>query len=84
MFSDCVNRDMRAIGTTKDGSPRQNWLEENCVCRSDPTTKWERLEEDEEVGPNVRRPRALGVRIHTMDRPRPWIGLGLIHYCVTQ
>ena len=23
---------------------RQNWLEENCVCRSDPTTKWERLD----------------------------------------
>ena len=24
-------------------SPWRNWLEENCVCRSDPTTKWERL-----------------------------------------
>ena len=23
------------------------WLEENCVCSSDPTTKWERLEEEE-------------------------------------
>ena len=22
-------------------------LEENCVCRSDPTTKWERLEEED-------------------------------------
>ena len=29
--------------------PRQNWLEEDCVCRSDPTTKWEQLEEEEEV-----------------------------------
>ena len=28
--------------------PWQNWLEENCVCRSDPTAKWERLEEEEE------------------------------------
>ena len=27
--------------------PWQNWLEENCGCRSDPTTKWERLEEEE-------------------------------------
>ena len=26
-------------------SPWQNWLEQNCVCRSDPTIKWERLEE---------------------------------------
>ena len=26
--------------------PSQNWLEENRVCRSDPTTKWERLEEE--------------------------------------
>ena len=26
----------------------QNWLDENCVCRSDPTTKWEQLEEEEE------------------------------------
>ena len=25
--------------------PWQNWLEEKCVCRSDPTTKLERLEE---------------------------------------
>ena len=33
------NRDMRAIGMTKD--------EENCVCGSNPTTKWERLEEEE-------------------------------------
>ena len=30
-------------------SPWQNWLEENCVCRSDPTTKWERLEEEEDA-----------------------------------
>ena len=29
-------------------SPWQNWLEENCVCSSDPTTKWERLEEEED------------------------------------
>ena len=28
--------------------PWQNWLEENCVCRSDPTIKWERLEEEED------------------------------------
>ena len=28
----------------------QNWLEENCVWRSDPTTKWERLEDEEEEG----------------------------------
>ena len=27
--------------------PWQNWLEENCVCRSDPTTEWERLEEED-------------------------------------
>ena len=27
--------------------PWPNWLEENCVCRSVPTTKWERLEEEE-------------------------------------
>ena len=31
----------------------QNWLEQNnydyCVCRSDPTTKWERLEEEEVI-----------------------------------
>ena len=26
----------------------KNWLEENCVCRSDPTTKWEQVEEEEE------------------------------------
>ena len=32
----------------KRWSPLQNWREENCVCRSDPTTKWERLEEEEE------------------------------------
>ena len=30
--------------------PRQDWLEENCVFRSDPTTKWERLEEEDEEG----------------------------------
>ena len=30
-------------------SPWQNWLEENCVCRSNPTTKWERLEEEERL-----------------------------------
>ena len=31
-------------------SPWQNWLEENyCVCRSHPTTKWERLEDEEKV-----------------------------------
>ena len=30
-------------------APWQNWLEENCVCRSDPTTNCERLEEEEEA-----------------------------------
>ena len=30
------------------GNPLQNRLEENCVCRSDLATKWERLEEEEE------------------------------------
>ena len=28
--------------------PWQNWLEEKCVCGSNPTTKWEQLEEEEE------------------------------------
>ena len=31
----------------KRGSPRKNWQEENCVCRSDPTPTWERLEEED-------------------------------------
>ena len=31
------------------------WLEENCVCRSDPTTKWERLEEEEKKREKRRR-----------------------------
>ena len=34
-------------------SPWQNWLEENCVCRSDPTAKWEQLEEEEEENENA-------------------------------
>ena len=33
--------------------PWQNWLEEDCVCRSDPTTKWERLEEEEDCSASV-------------------------------
>ena len=33
----------------KRQSPWQNWLEENCVCRSDPATKWEWLEEEEDM-----------------------------------
>ena len=42
-------------------SPWQIWLEENCVCRSNPTTKWERLEEEERLDncPSPR-PFALG------------------------
>ena len=45
-WMDCVNRDMRAIGTTKDEvHDRTGWR--RIVCRSDPTTKWERLEEEE-------------------------------------
>ena len=39
---------------SKGGCPRQNWLEENCVCRSDPTT-WEQLEEEEAKLPGVPR-----------------------------
>ena len=39
----CVNQYMRAIGTTKDEIHTQNWLEENCVCRSVHT---KRLEEE--------------------------------------
>ena len=33
--------------TTKDEILAQNWLEENCVCLIDPTTKTGRLEEEE-------------------------------------
>ena len=48
-WMDCVNRDMRHESHRNDERrcPWQNWLEENCVRRSDPTTKWERLEEEE-------------------------------------
>ena len=40
-------------GNRNDGrrGPWQNWLEENCVWRSDPTTNWERLEEEALVWP---------------------------------
>ena len=31
--------------------PCQNRLEENCVCRSDPTAKWERLDEEDDACP---------------------------------
>ena len=34
-WMDCVNRDVRAIGTTEDEV--YDRLEENCVCRSDNT-----------------------------------------------
>ena len=41
---------MRAIGTTKDEvNDRTGCMEENCICRSDPTTKCERLEEEEQL-----------------------------------
>ena len=51
----CVNRDMRANGTTKyEVNERTGCIEENCVCRSDPTTKRERLEEEEYIGLDLR------------------------------
>ena len=50
-WTDCVNRDMRAIGTTKDEvHDRTGWRRiVNCVCRSNSRIMWERLEEEEEV-----------------------------------
>ena len=45
---DCVNRDMRVIGTTKDVVPDRNgWRRMCCVCRNDTTIKCERVEEEE-------------------------------------
>ena len=45
----CVNKDMGATRTTKDEChARQNKLDEDRLCCSDPTTKWEHLEEHEE------------------------------------
>ena len=53
-WMDYVKRDMRTIVTTKY---EVNWLDENNVCRSEPTMKWERLEEEEEeyMNPNMLR-----------------------------
>ena len=42
-----VSTETREPANDERWSPWQNWLEENCVCRSDPTTKWERLEEED-------------------------------------
>ena len=47
-WMDCVNLDTRAIGTTKVEVHDKNWLEENCVCRSNATIKWKRLEREED------------------------------------
>ena len=47
---DCVNQIiMRAIGTTKYAVHNiTGWMRIVCVCHSDPTIKWERLEEEKE------------------------------------
>ena len=48
-WMDCVNQDMRAIGTTKDEVHNiTGWMILFSVCHSDPTIKWERLEEEKE------------------------------------
>ena len=45
IWMDCVNREMRAIGITKyEVHDITGW---NCVCRSDPITKWDQIEEEE-------------------------------------
>ena len=46
---DCVNRDMRAIGTTSDEVHDRTGWRRIVSAAATPTTKWERLGEEEEV-----------------------------------
>ena len=47
-WMDCVNRDMRAIGTTKDEVHDRTGWRRIVSAAATPTTKWEQLEEEED------------------------------------
>ena len=64
IWMDCVNRDMRAIGTTKDEVHDITcWRRSNVSVAATHTTKWERLEEEEYL------PIAIPLRISLSHSP---------------